>query len=572
MHILDSDCVALEVKYHKRCYERYTSSLRRASPQDEEHKHEVNNYKYRKSFESFCVFVQHELIENENIYYMTRLKNEFVTKVKDIENEDASNFKTCRLRKRLEERFPQLVFHKPNRGFAREIVYAEKSNYSYVAERALGAVDESDLEMTDDENKDFQDDSDQRKESRKVALKELYSVALELRNNIRNNSKSWYQQWPPVASDLIGENVKKIVSPLLFNFISWLLGYSDDPQESGYVDMDEELAVKVFSVCQDLVYNSSKGRTQTPKSLALAMAVRQLSGCSDVIRILNGLGHCVSLSSTMSYDTAIAQLVIDTSDIIPREFIANEAINLVYDNIDFGEDIKKQTHVTNGIITQKITSENQKREAQKLRISKSQRSLKVPESDVVQFSIGVKKTPKFNDEGGDVVATMASRELALKIDLAYVLAKLVPLDKDILPGWTGFNTKLCENSIPVVSRIGYLPVIDASPTEYSTIKTILERSQAIADKLQLRYATLVFDEAVYAKVQHVRWKSELFYNRFVVRLGEFHAIMSFLSAISKIFVDGGLKVSRWHSANKNIQYKWESIFLLRKAAGDSERI
>ena len=187
------------------------------------------------------------------------------------------------------------------------------------------------------------------------------------------------------------------------------------------------------------------------------------------------------------------------------------------------------------------------------------RSLKVPESNVVQFSIGIKKTPKFKAEGGDVVVTMASCELTLKLDLAYVLAKLVSLDKDILPGWTGFNTKLCENSIPVVPRIGYLPVIDTSPTEYSTIKTILDRSQAIVDKLQLRYATLVFDEAVYAKVQHVRWKSELFYNLFV-QLGEFHTIMSFLSAISKIFVGGGLKVSRWHSANKNIQYKWQSIF------------
>ena len=172
--------------------------------------------------------------------------------------------------------------------------------------------------------------------------------------------------------------------------------------------MDEELAVKVFSVCQDLVYNSSKGRSQTPKSLIIR-----------IIRILNGLGHCVSLSSTMSHDAAIAQLVIDTTDIIPREFIANEAINLVYDNIDFEEDIKKQTHVTNGIIIQKITSENHSREAQTSRISKSQRSnLKVPQSDVVQFSIGVKKTPKFNDEGDDVVTIIASRELALKLDLA----------------------------------------------------------------------------------------------------------------------------------------------------------
>ena len=401
-------------------------------------------------------------------------------------------------------------------------------------------MDETD---DDEEEEDLLDDSKLRKESQRLTIKDLYLVALELRNNIRSNSESWYEQWPPVASDISGESVRKVVSPLLFNFISWLLGYSDEPQESEYVDMDEELTVKVFSVCQDLVYNSSKGRSQTLKSLALAIVVRQVSGFSDIIRILNGLDHCVSLSSTMSYDTAIAQLVIDTTDIISREFIANEAINLVHDNIDFGEDIKKQTHVTNGIITQKITSENHSREAQTSRISKSQRSLKAPQSDVVQFSIGVKKTPKFNDEGNDVVTIMASRELALKLDLAYVLAKLLPLDNDILPGWTGFNTKLCENSIPVISRIGYLPVVDASPTEYSTIKTILERSYAITDKLQLRYATVGFDEAVYAKVQHVRWKSELFYNRFVVRLGEFHAVMSFLSAISKIFVDGGLRVS-----------------------------
>ena len=72
---------------------------------------------------------------------------------------------------------------------------------------------------------------------------------------------------------------------------------------------------------------------------------------------------------------------------------------------------------------------------------------------------------------------------------------------------TGFNTKLCGNSIPVVSRIGYLAVVDASPTEYSTIKTILKRSYAITDKLQLRYATFEFDKAVYAKVQH--WKQPM---------------------------------------------------------------
>ena len=179
-HILDGDCVALEVKYYKRCYERYTSSVRHIGPENEEVKHELHNYKYRKSFDLFCAFVQHKLIENEKIYYMTRLKHEFVMKVKNIENEDASiaNFKTCRLRKRLQERFLPLVFHKPHQG--REILYAENSNYSFVAERALGAEDQSDLDETDDneEEEDLQDDSKLRKESQKVTIKDLYLVCI----------------------------------------------------------------------------------------------------------------------------------------------------------------------------------------------------------------------------------------------------------------------------------------------------------------------------------------------------------------------------------------------------------
>ncbi|XP_046842015.1 uncharacterized protein LOC124436135 [Xenia sp. Carnegie-2017] len=113
-------------------------------------------------------------------------------------------------------------------------------------------------------------------------------------------------------------------------------------------------------------------------------------------------------------------------------------------------------------------------------------------------------------------------------------------DETALPGWTGFNTMLIEE-IPEVSRVGYLPVINAPPTEYSTINEILKRSKNIAEKLDLQYAVLVFDEAVYSKVQHIRWKEPVYYDKLVVRLGEFHTVMSFLSAVSKLFEDGGLK-------------------------------
>ena len=97
---------------------------------------------------------------------------------------------------------------------------------------------------------------------------------------------------------------------------------------------------------------------------------------------------------------------------------------------------------------------------------------------------------------------------------------------------------------PSLSTIGYLPVIDAPVTDMATVNAVLKHSVSISQRLNLPEIVLVFDEAVYAKAQMIRWKEEDFRNRLVVRLGEFHVIMSFCSGIGKIFKDAGLKVSR----------------------------
>lgn len=52
----------------------------------------------------------------------------------------------------------------------------------------------------------------------------------------------------------------------------------------------------------------------------------------------------------------------------------------------------------------------------------------------------------------------------------------------------------------------------------------------------------MFDEAIYSKIQQIRWKHDAYLDRFIVRLGEFHMAMAFCGAIAKLFGDGGLKV------------------------------
>ena len=54
-----------------------------------------------------------------------------------------------------------------------------------------------------------------------------------------------------------------------------------------------------------------------------------------------------------------------------------------------------------------------------------------------------------------------------------------------------------------MSNIHYLPVIESSPTELSTVKQVLNDTLKMAEKLHLKTATIVFDQAIYAKAQEI---------------------------------------------------------------------
>lgn len=269
-----------------------------------------------------------------------------------------------------------------------------------------------------------------------------------------------------------------------------------------------------------MVYISHNGRKPTPKSVALSMAVRQISGCSGIINILNGFGHCASHSSTLRHDTALAKMNINVRNSLPKEILPNRHTILVWDNHDFGE-AKVSTHITNGIAIQ----EDGKDDVIPVRnIPKSQaKSLPTPQSEILPYVIGKKKSPHLQfictSINLEERVYIAVQQFAEKCDLGYAFLKMH--FGPSLPDWTGFNTLLAEDKIPRISKIGYLPVIDASPTEYTTVHSILSKSKDIASLLGMDCMVLVFDEGIYSKAQHIRWKNPEFMEKFIIRMGEF---------------------------------------------------
>jgi hypothetical protein len=349
-----------------------------------------------------------------------------------------------------------------------------------------------------------------------------------------------------------------MVPPCLAVFLTWLLGFSTDVSINACHKITEKEYLKVLSIAQDIIYVNSNGRRQTPKSLCLGMAVGQITGSYELTRILNGFGNSVSHSAVLSFDTALASQTLGSNVVIPEGIIPKKFTMMVWDNIDFLEETPTgggTTHMANGIIIQHTSDVEHlpTQQTTSTAIKKSVRSLKAPPQELHNYILGNRESRKLyaiaDSIDGGVDTSLATYGTLLyssmMLDFAYIICKYYCDElSTCLPGWTGFNTLLTETPSRI-SKIGYLPVVDAPVTDISTIYTILRRSADITNQLHLQYAVLIFDEAVYAKAQQVRWKSDEFLSKFIFRLGEFHACMSYVTAMSCRFRDAGLQVSIW---------------------------
>ena len=95
------------------------------------------------------------------------------------------------------------------------------------------------------------------------------------------------------------------------------------------------------SLAQDLIYTVTGGRVKTPKRLLLPSVVKALTNNTEIITILNRLGHGVSysiLSEMLTENTyKVAEQQTDADVILPEATAKEQSIIYVADNIDRAE-------------------------------------------------------------------------------------------------------------------------------------------------------------------------------------------------------------------------------------------
>jgi hypothetical protein len=327
IHIRGRDCVAIEARYHKRCYQTYTACLLRE-------RKIIGPTLYDKAFDKFCLeIIEKRIIKNKEVLLLGILLKRFTSCVQEIEMVDVP-YKASRLRKRIQTRYQYLVFHRSKTMNQGTLVYDDSLTAGDVADDMTTIQSDSDTEEDegDDYNNDGENDHSKLGEDGEhedkgttppmpnCSLQILFTAAMEIRK-LLNECKGVDSDWPP-------ETVA--ISPIE--------------------------RMKVVSIAQDLVYAESKGRKLSHKSLALGMAVRQITGSIRLLRILHGLGHTTSTSTVYKHDTGLALASSKGQEIIiPRNINPGVFASLVWDNNDFNEETvsgKGTTHVANGIILQ----------------------------------------------------------------------------------------------------------------------------------------------------------------------------------------------------------------------------
>ena len=184
------------------------------------------------------------------------------------------------------------------------------------------------------------------------------------------------------------------------------------------------------------------------------MAVRQLTGSTRLLKILHGLGHTASTDTVLKHDTALAIISSegDENEIkIPRNIVQGLFTTIVWDNNDFNEETlsgKGTTHVANGIIIQNGHLEFTELSV-KAPVSKKQRTIKAPETKILQFTSKEKGTFSLPRKSAQVSIEedvhYCEQTLGRNADFVYVSCRKLTTDSgEYLPGWTGFNTNVYQ--------------------------------------------------------------------------------------------------------------------------------
>lgn len=518
LQIQDVDLIAAGAMYHKNCRSLYVS---KSNLNYTDTSVDCEDDVYTVAFTDFVKEIQPEFKSGKALEMKTLLESYKAILAERFGCTTASSYRSERLKRRLENYFEdQIVFQKQPDPSKPELVYSSSISLQDVintaARRTSNQIQTSCSPACHESTYSTYDESST-----------LYHAAQILKSTIKKEMNGINIQ-PVDLEDLSADKVKSFVPQNLYRFLCLVISNPDKidgESPAATSDADER---HILAIAQDIIHATSHGRVKTPKHVGLAMSVRHMTGSKQLITMLNRLGHCLSYDETERIDTSLALEVLAKSEnlgvCIPSNIVPGGFVQVAGDNNDINEetlDGKQTTHATTLVLYQRkqhgpspkpVIYSNQKEKRRSLDSA-------VATQDLLEFGAYGKRpeVTSYKDkikEEWFQYGQSPQRSAAIQMDLGWFLTRLCtnrlltlelsqPTDgtaQQLLPSWSGFNAKV-SNKPPSLTSIGYCPLVNGSPIEYSTIYTLMKNVQAMMNTLEQRHSVITFDLAIYMKVK-----------------------------------------------------------------------
>lgn len=536
------DLFAYDAKYHRSCYSTFITprNIQAAGSKFVDLQSKLAETPQERGFRQLCEEIRMKTTSKEKtVLFLSDLTSRFSQILLDLGVAEPDSCRSWKLKERLKGHFGDSLVFIPQPG---------KSDFVCSKDLTLGdALQKVNTLQLHVENSDGEELDFSVPDSESSHSMTLHRAASILRSEISRVSFR-ADSYPSSGEIGISQCTQFVPTPLL-NFMNWLC--SKTAFECGTTITESNLAesslLPLVAICHDIIGLSTN--ITTPIPFCLAVQMHHKFGSRQLIDDLNSLGHAVSYGELRHFLTSIAEEDLKQGDTyIPRGIGPYQAddvqtiVDAAIDNFDQNEetlDGKSTTHCMAAVLYQRSANTV---EVPGIPRSKS-RSLDVSNYD--EGSIHMYKKPTQRPQPHRVAETSLfdvksdTYQQAVLSDLVWAISRHRDAN-GLLPAWSGFNSLVTGAEIPV-AIVRYLPFINAPPTEFSTIYSIVQKLITIAMAQGQHHILVTADLAIYSKAQQILWEKTDLQKRVTMRLGAMHLIMAFLGSIGKLYGDGGFQ-------------------------------
>lgn len=337
------------------------------------------------------------------------------------------------------------------------------------------------------------------------------------------------------ASDKIFDKIEENIPPLLIRFLQNVIYKDKKKNDSNNIWYSR----KIFSIAHAIMSAARPKSFLSPLQLAIGSTFYRKFGSKKIIKICYQLGFSCSYSEVKLYEICAA-------DQMERRLI-NPFIQIVSDNSDFNVctlDGKGTFHnlgtieiITPGDCLQERTP------IKRLLSSKIPKESELVEKNKIDLLLYTEKAGKgLSLIKFENIENVPSFQVTITVKLNNLWMFFKYINDNNFLGWNGFMSMICscrENY--EVSKINFLPFINASPSDYNTLYTALVTASQIVLKEGMKTCIITFDQPLYIKACDIVEAKVFDQTLMIVRLGGFHLLMSFMGCIGEIMGGSGIK-------------------------------